>query len=319
MDIYQGLNNIDNYKNIVIALGNFDGLHLGHRELIRQTLETAERMKGIPAVFTFDPHPLKVLQPDACPPMLLSREEKIRMMSDLGIKLLIISPFSDDISGLSPQQFVQDILVGRLQVNTVVIGYNYNFGFKGAGDADMLTGLAADFNFKVIVVPSVKCGEVEVSSTRVRQLLLDGNVAGAARFLGYYPFVVSRVVAGDQRGRQIGFPTANIDLPDDVLVPANGVYAVNVTSQGRSFRGVANIGIKPTFCLGQPKNLEVHLFDFSGDIYGVKIKVEFVQRIRGEREFSSVDELVGQIRNDSWEAEKIFASRPAINERSCHE
>ncbi|MHB9093353.1 MAG: bifunctional riboflavin kinase/FAD synthetase [Eubacteriales bacterium] len=306
MDIYQGLNNIDKYNNVVIALGNFDGVHLGHRELISKTIETARGVNGTPAVFTFDPHPMKVLQPDGCPPMLLTKQEKIRILSDLGLKLLIISPFSD-ISRLSPEEFVKSILVEKFKVRAVVAGYNYNFGYKGAGNAEMLARLAHEYGFDAVVIPPVKFGEVEVSSTLIRQLLLAGNVWDAARFLGYLPFVVSRVVTGDRRGRQIGFPTANLNLPEDILVPATGVYAVRVTLRGHCLNGVANIGIKPTFSLNQPKNLEVHIFDFNDDIYDTVIKVEFVKRIRGEQEFSSVDELVRQIKTDSLEAKRIFS------------
>ena len=308
MDIYQGLNNTDKYQNVVIALGNFDGVHLGHRELIKRTIEIAKLENGTPAVFTFDPHPMKVLQPDGCPPMLLTKEDKIRVLADLGVKLLIILPFSDSISNLSPEQFVKDILVEKLKVKAVVVGYNYNFGYKGAGDAYMLITLAEKCRFLTVVVEPVKCGDQEVSSTLVRQLLLAGNVADAARFLGYRPFVASWVVTGDQRGRQIGFPTANINLPEDVLFPATGVYAVKVEVLGRWYGGVANIGVKPTFNLNQPKNLEVHLFDFAEDIYGCKIKVEFISRIRREREFSSADELVKQIKTDLYKAQEIFAS-----------
>lgn len=307
MDIYQGLENIDNYHNVVVALGNFDGVHLGHRELIRRTIEISNAYNGTPAVYTFDPHPLKVTQPDLCPPMLLCKEEKIRLFSELGLKVLIIAPFTQEVSGLSPEQFVQEILVQKLNVKCVVIGYNYNFGHKGAGDAAMLVDLAAQNGFKVEVVPPVKCGEREVSSTLIRNYLLEGNVTDAAKYLGYFPFISSRVVTGFQRGREIGFPTANLNLPEDVLAPANGVYAVKLYFREKSWYGVANIGVKPTFECGLPRNLEVNIFDFNGDIYGTQIKLEFIRRIRGECQFGSVDELVQQINNDVQEAKSCFA------------
>jgi riboflavin kinase/FMN adenylyltransferase len=311
MDIYQGLDNIDNYHNIVVALGNFDGVHLGHRQLIRRTIEIAKKYNGTPAVYTFDPHPLKVIKPDLCPPMLLTKEEKIRLFSELGIKVLIIAPFTQEVSGISPEQFVQEILVEKLKVKCVVVGYNYNFGYKGSGDPAMLTGLAAKNGFAVEVVPPVKCGETEVSSTLIRNFLLEGNVVDAAKYLGYFPFVNSRVVAGFQRGREIGFPTANLSLSDDVLAPANGVYAVKVYFWDKCWYGVANIGVKPTFEPGLPRNLEVNIFDFKGDIYGTKIKLEFIRRIRGECQFGSVDELVQQIKKDVQAAKSCLASEAA--------
>jgi len=204
---------------------------------------------------------------------------------------------------------VQNVLVDKFHAKAVVIGYNYNFGYKGAGDTEEMVRLGNEYGMEVLVVPPVKLNGTEVSSTLIRQLMLKGNVAAAARFLGYFPFIISRVVSGDRRGTQIGFPTANINLPDDILVPANGVYAVKVYVNGKPYNGVANIGIKPTFNLNQPKNLEVHIMDFRDDLYNVKIKVEFIERIRGEREFPSVQELIKQITDDIREAQMILHPR----------
>jgi len=309
MDIYDSLDNIERHENTVIALGNFDGVHLGHRELVRRTREKAAQVNGTPTVLTFDPHPMKVLQPDCYPPMLLSKEEKIRILSELGIKSLIMLPFTEKVAGLSPGDFVKDILVDKLRINSSVVGYNYTFGCKGAGNAEMLSRLNAEYGISTVVVPPVEINGTEVSSTLVRRLLLEGNVGEAARFLGYYPFVVSRVVTGDRRGRQMGYPTANLDLPEDILIPANGVYAVRVQVNGQVLKGVANIGIKPTFSQNQPKNLEVHCFNFADNIYCIKMKVEFVERIRGEIGFSSVNDLVNQIKTDAEKAKQLLDSQ----------
>lgn len=307
MDIHHGLDEISGkYDNAVIALGNFDGVHLGHRELIKKAIDLADRAKGVSGVFTFAPHPMTVIQPDCSPPMLLTKEDKIKIFSELGIGVLIICPFSQEISRLTPEEFVRDILVKRLQVSAVVVGYNYSFGYRGSGTPEMLTEFGGKLGFEVITIPPVKRHDTEVSSTLIRSLLLKGDVSGAAGFLGYYPFVVSRVVTGDRRGRQIGFPTANLNLPENILVPANGVYAVRVHIKGNSYNGVANVGIKPTFNLNQPKNLEVHCFDFSDDIYNTKIKVEFIGRLRGEKGFSSVQELVTQINSDVKQAKLLL-------------
>lgn len=306
MDVYYGLDNIREYSNVIIALGNFDGIHLGHRKLIETTVDLARQVNGTAAVLTFDPHPLKLLQPELCPPMLLSREDKIRIMSELEVKLLVITPFSRKFAHLTPELFVKNILIDKFKVKGVVVGYNYTFGFKGEGNSETMSILARQHGIESVVVPPVKCSGVEVSSTLIRSLLIDGQVSDAAKFLGYCPFVFGQVVTGYQRGRQIGFPTANLVLSEEVLAPANGVYAVRINLDGHYYRGVANVGLRPTFKLNHPRNLEVHIFDFCGDIYGEKIKVEFVERIRGEREFESVNELIGQIHKDSVEAKRTL-------------
>lgn len=306
MDIFCNLDEVVKRSNIVVALGNFDGVHLGHRELIRYTVEMAGEEKCIPAVFTFDPHPLKVLRPEICPPMILSKQDKINLMYELEVQFLVIAPFSLDFARITPARFVKDILVDKLGVKGIVVGYNYAFGFKGEGSAETLVELASTYGIRTKVVPPVKCNGTEVSSTLIRSLIADGNVAEAASFLGYHLFIKARVVSGDQRGRQIGFPTANIELPEDVLYPANGVYAVRVSIDGESFRGVANLGLRPTFKLNCPRNLEIHILDFCKDIYGREIKAEFIERIRGERQFASVDELIQQIQQDVGQAVKIL-------------
>jgi riboflavin kinase/FMN adenylyltransferase len=313
MDIYYSLEEIDNSnnKNIVLALGNFDGVHMGHRELIRKTIINAENTNGVPAVFTFDPHPMKVLHSEMCPPMLSNKEEKIRILSGLGISILFILPFSLEISNLSPESFVKDILVNKLKVKSVVVGYNYNFGCQGSGNVDMLVRLAEKYDFNVIVIPPVKLDEIEVSSTLIRGMLAEGNVNEAARFLGYYPCIISKVVMGKQLGRQIGYPTANIDLPEDILAPASGVYAVKIQLGEEYLDGVANIGNKPTVNKLGRKNLEVHMFDFSWEIYNKTIRVDFISRIRGEKKFLSIQQLSDQIKKDVLIAEKILSKKNA--------
>lgn len=306
MDVYYGLDNIGEYNNVIVALGNFDGVHLGHRKLIEKTVNLARQVDGTPAVLTFDPHPLKILQPEICPPLLLSREEKIRIMSELGVKLLVITPFCQEIAHLSPELFIKNILIDNLKVKGVVVGYNYSFGFRGKGNSETMSLLALEYGIESVVVPPVKSSGVEVSSTLIRNLLLQGQVAEAAKFLGYFPFVCGQVVTGDQRGRQIGFPTANLQIPEEVLAPANGVYAVRVNIDRECFYGVANLGLRPTFKLNRPRNLEVNIFDFCRNIYGEKIKVEFIERIRGEREFESVHELIEQIGKDTAQAKRTL-------------
>lgn len=298
MEIYYNLLEFKRSANLTVTLGNFDGVHVGHRALIRETVKMAAESGGTPALLTFDPHPMKILQPDASPAQLLTREDKIKILSELGIRVMIIAPFSREMAGMRPENFVQDILHEIMDVRGIVVGYNYTFGHRGMGGPAVLQQLAAQYGYRLTVIPPVFAGGNEVSSTFIRQLLLSGAVDKAGQLLGYCPFIRGRVTTGDRRGREIGFPTANLDLQEEIMVPANGVYAVRVFVNGDIHFGVANIGIKPTFIHNQPKNLEVHIFDFSQDIYDTVMKVEFLTRLRVEKTFRDVGELKLQIEAD---------------------
>lgn len=307
MDVINNIKDIPRYENLVISLGNFDGIHLGHRQLVKETVRLAESLHGTSAVLTFEPHPMNVVNPANPLPLLLTKEEKIRIFSELGLSLLVIMNFSHDLASLSPQDFVDQILAGQLGVKKIVIGYNYSFGHKGAGKAESMVELAAKHGIETVIVPPVKVNDVEVSSTVIRRLLLEGHVEKAAGLLGYTPFIKGQVVHGEKRGRTIGFPTANIDLIEGIVVPAGGVYVVRViTDADKAYYGVANIGTKPTFHDHTVKNLEIHLFDFNGDLYDQVIKAAFLTRIREEKKFSSVEQLVKQIKEDAAEAKNYI-------------
>lgn len=309
MDVIEKLKDIPHYDNLVITLGNFDGIHLGHRELIRRTIELSEAVHGTPAAFTFDPHPLAVLKPKLNLPLLLTKEEKIKMLSDIGIKVLVIAPFSEELSCLSPDDFVKHILIEKLKAKKIVVGYNYSFGCGGTGTAQLMADLTFKYGIETEIIPPVIIDGIEVSSTVIRGLIFKGETESAAKLLGYSPFIRAQVVYGEQRGRKLGYPTANLNLPDGMITPANGVYAVRISMQdGMSYYGVANIGTKPTFKNNDKKNLEIHIFDFQKDIYGHVIKVEFLRNIRGERKFTSAEELVNQINNDALDARNYIAS-----------
>ncbi|WP_018084389.1 bifunctional riboflavin kinase/FAD synthetase [Desulfurispora thermophila] len=300
MKIYQDWHGLGQFhQNLVLGLGNFDGLHLGHRRLIASLVNKAEETGGTAAVFTFYPHPLAVLRPGQAPPLLMTREIKQEMLAVLGVKVLLEVPFTSQFAAIEPQEFVTGVLVRELAVQHVFAGYNYTFGQGGRGDAQLLQAAGRQHGFGVHIVPPVMVDDVPVSSTLVRQLLTDGEVEAAARYLGYSPFLEGRVVAGEQRGRLLGFPTANIELPAGLLVPANGVYAVKIRLGKEIYPGVANIGTKPTFhAAGSERTFEVHILDFAGDIYGERVRVFFRRRLRGEQRFASVDQLVEQIHRD---------------------
>ncbi|CCO09420.1 bifunctional riboflavin kinase/FAD synthetase [Desulforamulus hydrothermalis] len=300
MRVYDSLTGLkDKYCHIVAAIGNFDGLHLGHQKLIGEAVAMARRSKGTAAVLTFHPHPLSVLKPELAPPMLLDQDAKRVMMEELGVDVLILLPFTLEFAQLSPVEFIRDVLVQQLNVQGIVVGYNYSFGHRGRGNAETLWQYAAAYGYTLSVIPPVKVGQQVVSSTLIRHKLAEGDVVSARKLLGYPPFTEGTVVYGERRGNTLGFPTANIDCPAGMMVPAKGVYSVHVDLAGETYLGVANVGNKPTFHgYQQPINIEVHLLDFHGNIYGKKIKVKYIRRLRDEKKFSSVTDLVNQIQAD---------------------
>jgi riboflavin kinase/FMN adenylyltransferase len=271
-----------------VAVGEFDGVHLGHREVIR----------GSDTVLTFEPHPLRVVRPEAAPKLLTSLDVKAELIAALGVGELVVIPFDEQFAKQTPQEFIDHVLVGRLNATQVSVGENFRFGHRAAGDPAMLR---ADRRFQTRVVDLVEVDGEIVSSSHIRGLVLAGDVELAARYLGA-PFQLrGEVVPGDRRGRQLGFPTANI-VPDDALVcPGHGVYVA------RSDRACAavSIGVRPTFGTGRALLLEAYLLDRDVDLYGQTLRLEFIRRLRGERRFDSAASLVEQMRRDVEQARKI--------------
>ncbi|MDD4168949.1 MAG: bifunctional riboflavin kinase/FAD synthetase [Desulfotomaculaceae bacterium] len=303
---WQGLKR--KHKKIVIGLGNFDGVHIGHQKLISEIMLLSKEMGGTPAVFTFHPHPLAVLAPDSCPPLILSQEAKQRLLEKLGVEVILFIPFDLEFARFSPEDFIRIVLSEDLGVSGVVVGYNFTFGYRGRGTPELLEEQSARYNYRVRVVsPVVVDGQV-VSSSLLRELIGKGKVTEAAKFLGYYPFIEGQVVTGARRGGVLGFPTANLDINKKMLVPANGVYAVQVHVDGETYLGVANIGVKPTF-QEQIRNIEVHLLDFYQDLYGKNIRVKFTRRLREERKFNTASDLVKQIEQDIIQTRLVVDSR----------
>lgn len=292
----------EKHMNLVVGLGNFDGVHLGHQKLIYELVALAKRIDGTPAVFTFNPHPLAVLCPGDCPPQLLSQESKQNLIEKLGVEVLLQAPFDLELASMAPDQFIETVLCKELGVCGVVVGYNYTFGHRGHGNPALLEKLSSRYGFQIRVIPPVMVEGQVVSSTLVRSLIAEGDVIGAAKLLGRYPFAEGPVVEGDRRGGGIlGFPTANLEIGMNTLVPANGVYSARVFINGDVYQGVANVGIKPTFH-GKKRNIEVHVLDFCRDLYGKWIKISFTRRLRGEKRFATPSELVEQIKRDIIEA-----------------
>ncbi len=275
-----------------VCLGNFDGVHLGHQALIAQARAAKS---GAVVAFTFDPHPGKVLQPALAPRLICEQGRKLELLEAAGVDATVLQPFSLDYAKTTPPQFEASLFT-LLGAKAVVVGADFTYGQKRAGTVETLRAAASRAGAALHVVPQVTVDGVVVSSTKIREYVLEGRVEAAARLLGRPFDLDGLVVKGAGRGRTIGFPTANVETANE-LRPAPGVYAVKLQHGSNWFGGAANIGVKPTFG-GAEVTIEVHLFDFSGDLYGQRLRVQFVERLRSEKRFASVTELAGQITRD---------------------
>lgn len=289
----------------VVALGNFDGVHLGHQMIFRKVAQLARDNRGTALVFTFEPHPLKILAPEKAPPLLTTFRQKMELIEQCGIDQVICADFTQKFADQRPRDFAKDILVELIGVKDVVVGFDYAFGRGREGTIAYLKKFGEEFGFGVHEMEEIKINGHRVSSSYVRELIEDGKVEEARQFLGRYYSIHGPVVHGYKTGQRIGFPTANIDT-SRVQIPGTGVYAVRVIVQGKEYNGAANIGFNPTFHRDR-LSVEVHLFDFQQEIYGMDVEVQFIARIRGEKEFASADELVAQIRQDLETAKTLLA------------
>lgn len=282
--------------NPSVTIGNFDGVHLGHREIFRRVKKTASELGGVSVVITFAPHPLKVLAPQKNFKLITPYSEKEILIEASGVDYLITIPFSKEFAAISAETFVRDVLVKRIGMKKLVIGYDYAFGRNREGDVNLLRRLGRELGFSVEMLEQIGNGETIFSSSAVRSLIENGEVKKVVPLLGRFFSVKGRVVHGLNRGRQIGFPTANIDT-DEELLPKEGVYAVKVEFGGRIFDGACNIGFNPTF-KGKKLTVEVNIFEFDGDLYDKELKVHFVERVREDREFPDVAALMQAIARD---------------------
>lgn len=308
MKVYTDISDFKDVNNPVVTTGTFDGVHFGHQQILNRLRSVADKTGGETVLLTFHPHPRLVLFPDDEGLKLLStREEKIKLLEKAGLDHLIIYPFSRKFSRLSATEYVRDLLVNDIGVHSLVIGYDHQFGRNREGDFNHLTELAEVFGFNVEEIPAQELDEVKVSSTKVRGALLAGEVSKAAAYLGHNYKVSGIVVKGKQLGREIGFPTANISVQDRYkLIPGNGVYAVIVRVQKQEYRGMMNIGVRPTVGGMLKPTMEVNIFNFNDDIYGNFCGVEFVKRLRDEVKFESVEELKSQLELDKIQALNAF-------------
>lgn len=311
MNIYEGIEKFSEVKNLlprVLVVGTFDGVHLGHQKIIQQLREAAASLKGESVVLTFHPHPRMVLFPDDDDLKLLStEEEKKELLEKSGVQHLIIHPFTKKFSRLTYTEFVRDIIINKIKVKKLVVGYNHHFGRNREGSFRELKKLAPIYGFELEKIPAQVLNKVEISSTKIRKALLAGDVKTANKLLNYDYSIKGKVVKGKELGREIGYPTANISIDDKhKLIPADGIYAVTAEFENKIYKGMMSIGTNPTVG-GEKRTIEVHLFDFSKDIYGKNIRIFFKQKIRDEKKFESLEALKKAIDADKEKSLSILS------------
>ncbi len=298
MQRWRGLDGIPyGWGRCVLTIGVFDGVHRGHQQIVGRAVERA-RDTGLPSVvLTFDPHPSEVVRPGSHPPVLTSGRRKAELLAGLGVDVGCVLPFTVEFSRLGPAEFVHEVLVERLHVAAVVVGENFRFGHRAAGDVAMLRSLGTSFGFATEGVPLLREGDVTISSTYVRACVDAGDVRQASTALGRDHRLEGIVVRGDGRGRQLGYPTANVHADRHAAIPADGIYAGRVVLGERRLPAAISIGTKPTF-EGKERAVEPYILDFDEDIYGDEIGVEFAVRLRGQERYDRIEDLVAQIDRD---------------------
>ena len=307
MEVITHINQSVRLANVSVALGTFDGVHVGHQKVIGRAVTLAKQQKGISAVFTFANHPLSVIMPSQCPPFITNLADKERLIAKLGIDVLYCVPFNLELLKLPPIDFI-NLLSNLFTPANIIVGPNFTFGYRGSGTPELLAKFGEKMNFKVEVQDAVYVEGDMVSSTRIRNFIREGNVEQAYKLLGRPYHITGKVVHGDKRGRTIGFPTANIMAPSCLILPRDGVYAVRSIVNGNHHHGLANIGTNPTFN-NQERRVETYILDFAADLYGQSIQVDFCKKIRNEIKFPGISELKQQILQDVDEARQFFSGK----------
>ncbi len=308
MRLFHGTDNAEIQRPTVLTLGVFDGLHLGHQLIMKTVAERARTIGAVPTVITFDPHPRAVLHPESAPPLLQTFDQKIEALGILGIEQTIIIRFTNEFAQIRAEEFLREVIGERLQAREVYLGRGFAFGHNREGNIELLKRVSGELGFQADEVPEVRLRGQRISSSRVRQVLAAGRVNLARRMLGRPYGVEGQVVRGDERGHQLGFPTANL-APQNRVIPADGVYVTATLIEHEWRRSVTNIGTRPTFAEESSRLVETHVMNWSGDLYGDVVRVRFLHRLRAEQKFASVDQLRQQIESDITRAHRYFESR----------
>jgi len=307
MQIYHDFLEVEHNDNTIITLGTFDGIHLGHKEIIEAVVQKASEFGGRSLLITFSPHPRKVVPGGNKIKLLSTLSEKIKIIESFGIDNMLVIQFTKEFSQQTPEEFVDKYLISAIGVKEIVIGYDHHFGKGRGGDIEILKKKGEETGFKVTAVPEYKTDDIIVSSTKIRKALIAGDIVKANKMLGRFYFFEGVVVPGDKRGRELGFPTANLLIEnEDKLLPATGIYAAECIVEEEKYNALLNIGIRPTFHEAGEIIPEVYIIDFNKQIYNQTVRVNVVDRIRGEEKFSSAEELVKQMKKDKETGLKIL-------------
>ena len=298
LKIFHSINDFSSTKKTILTLGTFDGVHIGHKKILKKITQNTENQKYESLVLTFFPHPRMVLQEHSDIKLLNTIDEKIDLLEKIGIENLVIHPFDEAFSRLTAEEFVSNILVDRFHIQKIIIGHDHRFGRNRTANIDDLIAYGKEYGFEVEQISVQEINDISVSSTKIRNAILEGDMALANDYLGYDYFLTGSIVKGKQLGRTIGFPTANLKIEESYkLIPQNGVYIVKSIIDGQSVFGMMNIGFNPTVD-GQKQTIEIHYFNFNADLYNQKISVSILQRIRSEQKFESVELLKEQLEKD---------------------
>lgn len=304
MKLFHSISDLSNLRGpLVLAVGTFDGVHLGHQALIRSAQKEATECQGTAVVMTFDQHPAALLRPDKAPRLLTSTAQKIQLLEQFGVEAVLLLSFDQELAATTPEKFIQELASHSLKA--ICAGEEWTFGQGGKGNIALLRLLGKQLNFSVVNVEPVEIAGERISSTRLRQAIAQGHLSEAAAALGRNYAITGTVITGAGRGKEIGYPTANLFVAS-AQIPAFGVYAIQATVKGKIFSGVANIGIRPTIDIkNREPSIEAHIFDFQGDLYGEEMELELLSFLRAEQKFSSIEELKGQIASDIVMARKF--------------
>jgi len=310
MKIYHHIDEFKAVNNAVVTIGTFDGVHLGHRKIIARIKELADEIGGETVILTFFPHPRMILNPeDESIKLINTINEKAALLEQLGVDHLIITPFSRDFSNQTAEGYIRDVLVNKIGTKKIVIGYDHRFGKDRQGGLDDLLRLGPVYGFEVVEIPEQDINDVAVSSTRIRHALLEGKIELANTFLGYPFYITGKVVRGDQIGRQIGYPTANIVIEERYkLIPSDGIFAGKINIKGRLYKGMAYIGSRPTIN-GMSRNIEINIFDFNQEIYNEQVTMHFYNYVRGDVKFNGLDELKVQLAQDKVDVLELLSEQ----------
>jgi riboflavin kinase/FMN adenylyltransferase len=310
MKIYHHIDEFKAVNNAVVTIGTFDGVHLGHRKIIARIKELADEIGGETVILTFFPHPRMILHPeDESIKLINTINEKADLLEKLGVDHLIITPFSRDFSNQTAEGYIRDVLVNKIGTKKIVIGYDHRFGKDRQGGLDDLLKLGPVYGFDVVEIPEQDINDVAISSTRIRNALLEGKIELANEFLGYPFYITGKVIRGDQIGRQIGYPTANIVIEERYkLIPSDGIFAAKINIQGNLYKGMAYIGSRPTIN-GVSRNIEINIFDFNKEIYNEQVTLHFYNYVRGDVKFNGLDELKVQLAQDKVDVLELLSGQ----------